>query len=116
MPGKLDEISRVIGSLEASVKLLSQLFDQHCQDDDRRHKENQDVAKATIEEIAALREALQPLAASVAVMRPIVDSLQFSRMKLAAWASVGIFILGVVGWIVEALVKFAVNWTLSHFQ
>jgi len=110
------EISRAIGALEASVALLTKLFDRHCDDDEARHKENQAVAKETIKEITALRLALQPLAASIGVMRPIVDSFQLTRSKMAAWASIGLTAIALVGWAIEAIVKWAVATALSHWN
>lgn len=50
------------------------------------------------------------------MMRPAVAALELSRSKLAAWASIGFVGVVVFGWIVEAAVKWAVGWTLSHFQ
>ena len=39
-----------------------------------------------------------------------------SRSKLATWASIGLTAVLVLGWIVEAAVKWALAWALSHFQ
>jgi hypothetical protein len=49
-------------------------------------------------------------------MRPAVAALELSRSKLATLASVGFIGVIVFGWIVEAAVKFAVSWIVSHFQ
>jgi hypothetical protein len=37
-------------------------------------------------------------------------------MHDAAWASIGFAGVVVLGWIVEATVKWAITWTWSHFQ
>lgn len=95
---------------------MKESFDRHCDDDDRRHVENITEMRGIKEEIAGLRLALEPLAASVAIMRPIVDGYQLTRSKLAAWASIGLAMIVLLGWIVEAALKWVVAWTLSHFQ
>jgi hypothetical protein len=42
--------------------------------------------------------------------------LEMSRSKIATWASVGFAVAVLAGWVVEAAVKWAVGWVLSHFQ
>jgi hypothetical protein len=66
--------------------------------------------------IAALTKKLDQQAAAVESMRPAVAALELSRSKLATLASVGFIGVIVFGWIVEAAVKFAVSWIVSHFQ
>jgi len=127
MPGKLDEISVAIGAQGEAVKGLKESFDRHCDDDDRRHEENQQVAKATLAQITGLRDdlsaditalrmTLEPLVASVSVMRPIVDGYQVTRAKLAVWGSIGISILILLGWVLEAGVKWFVTWAFGHWH
>lgn len=68
---------------------------------------------------AALRELATKLdehAAAMAMIRPVVASLELSRSKLATWASIGLAAVMVLGWVVEAGVKWAVAALLSHFQ
>jgi hypothetical protein len=50
------------------------------------------------------------------MMRPAVAALEVSRSKLAAWASLGFAGLVVLGWIVEASVKWAIEqaWSQLH--
>jgi hypothetical protein len=75
----------------------------------RRHADN----------AAALRELAQKLdqhAAAVAMIRPAVAALELSRSKLATWASIGIAGVVVLGWVLEAVIKWAVTAILSHFQ
>lgn len=109
MAGKLDEISRAIGALETSVRELKRRLDENCKLQMRRHADNS----------AALRELAEKLdrhAAAVATIRPTVASLELSRSKLATWASIGLAAVMVLGWIVEAGVKWCLSWALSHFQ
>ena len=68
---------------------------------------------------AALRELSAKLdqhAESVEMIRPTVAALEMSRSKIATWASVGFAVAVLAGWVVEAAVKWAVGWVLSHFQ
>jgi len=109
MAGKLDEISRAIGSLETSVRELKRRMDENCKLQGRRHADNS----------TALRELAKKLdqhAAAVALIRPTVAAFELTRSKLATWASIGIAAVVILGWVLEALVKWAAEATLSHFQ
>lgn len=109
MPGKLDEISRSIGSLETSVRELQRRMDENQELQGRRHADS----------AAALRELAKKIdlhAASVELIRPTVAALELSRSKLATWASIGFAVAILAGWIVEAAVKWSVARILSHFQ
>lgn len=109
MVGKLDEISRAIGSLETSVRELKRRHDENLKLQARRHADNT-VA------LRALAEKLDQHAADVAMIRPAVAALELSRSKLATWASIGLGAVIVVGWGVEAVVKWSMETLLSHFQ
>jgi hypothetical protein len=109
MAGKLDEISRAIGSLETSVRELKRRLDENLKLQARRHADN----TATLRQLA---EKLDQHAAAVATIRPTVAALEFSRSKLATWASIGLTAVLVLGWIVEAAVKWTVGAVLAHFQ
>ena len=109
MPGKLDEISRAIGSLETSVRELQRRIDENRELQARRHADN----------AAAMRELAVKLdqhVASVEAIRPTVAALEMSRSKLATWASIGFAVAVLAGWVVEAAIKWAVGWVLGHFQ
>jgi hypothetical protein len=109
MAGKLDEISRAIGALETSVRELKRRVDEGGRLQAQRHAAN----------AAALRDLSQKLdqhAAAVASIRPTVAALELTRSKLATWASIGIAGVVVLGWMLEAGVKWAVTAMLSHFQ
>jgi hypothetical protein len=71
MAGKLDEISRAIGSLETNVRELKRRMDESSKVQSRRHADN----------AAALRELAGKLdrhAATVASIRPAVAALELS--------------------------------------
>jgi hypothetical protein len=109
MAGKLDQISHAIGSLETSVRELRRRFDENRELQARRHADNS----------AALRELAQKLdrhAAAVAMIQPTVAALELSRSKLVTFASIGLAAVVILGWVLEAAVKWAVAACLSHFQ
>lgn len=109
MPGKLDEISEAIGALRASVAEIQRRMDENRKLQECRHKDN----TAALRDLAA---KLDRHAAAVATMQPAVATLLLSRSKLVAWASIGFAAFVVFGWVVEAAIKWAVTWTLSHWQ
>jgi uncharacterized protein involved in exopolysaccharide biosynthesis len=109
MPGKLDEISRAIGSLETSVRELQRQIAENRELQLRRHEDNS----------AALRDLATKIdlhAASVEMIRPTVAALELSRSKLATWATLGLTVAIVAGWFVEAFFKWLFERILSHFQ
>jgi hypothetical protein len=109
MAGKLDQISRAIGSLETNVRELRRRMDENRKLQARRHADN----------AAALRQLAEKPdrhAATVTAIRPAVAALEVSRSKLATWASIGFAAVVVLGWIVEGVIKWTVGWALSHFQ
>jgi hypothetical protein len=109
MSGKLDEISEAIGRLRASVADIQRRMEENRKLQERRHADNS----------AALRdlgEKLDKQAAAVDVIRPTVAALALSRSRLATWASIGLAAVVVLGWVVEAGVKWAVSSTLSRFH
>lgn len=76
---------------------------------ERRHADN----SAAFRDLA---EKIDKHATSVELIRPTVAALELSRSKLATWASIGLAAVVLLGWIVEAGVKWTVTWTLSHFH
>jgi len=109
MPGKLDDISEAIGRLRASVA-----------DIQRRIADNQRLQEERYaDQRAALRDLAQKLdkhAASIETIRPTVAALEMARSKLVTWASIGFASVVLLGWVVEAAIKWLVTAILSHFQ
>ncbi len=109
MAGKLDEISRAIGAIETSVLEL-----QHRADEDRETRDR--WYTETRAAIIALSQKIDQHAAAVEMMRPAVAALELSRSKLAMWASIGFASVVVLGWAVEATVKWAIELAWSHLH
>jgi len=109
MAGKLDEISRSIGSLETHVRELQRRGDEDRELQAQRYA---DTAAA----MRALADKIDQHAAAVEMIRPAVAALELSRSKLATFASIGLAAVVVLGWVLEAGVKVAFTWLLSHVQ
>jgi len=109
MSSKLDEISEAIGRLRASVADIQRQIKESRKLQERRHEDSS----------AALRDLAEKLdrhAASVEIIRPTVAALELSRSKLATWATIGFAAVVVFGWLVEAALKWALDWAVSRFQ
>jgi hypothetical protein len=109
MPGKLDEISRAIGSLETSVRELQRQIAENRELQLRRREDN----SAALRDLAA---KIDLHAASVEMIRPTVAALELSRSKLATWATMGLTVAIVAGWFVEAFFKWIFEKVFSHLQ
>jgi predicted RNase H-like nuclease (RuvC/YqgF family) len=109
MAGKLDEISEAIGRLRASVADI-----QRRMEDNRRLQDERYAHSSTA--LRSLAQKLDKHAASVEMIRPTVAALELSRSKLTTWASIGLAAVVLVGWVVEAAVKWAAGAVFSHFH
>jgi hypothetical protein len=107
----LHELSYELGRNSKGLEDLNKLFEQHCKNDDRRHEENMAILKANTDAIAAQSKALEKFAKRVEMMSPGGSVL--SRKQVAVLAVVGTGVMVVVGWIVEAAVKWAAAWVLG---
>lgn len=114
--GKLDEISEKIGAQGAQLVGLNKSFDRHCDDDDRRHEENIAQLRSIAKELATIAEAVKPVIATVAAMKPIVDGYQVSRWKLAGAISLAGFILAGIGWVLSLAIARGIDWLFSAFK
>jgi hypothetical protein len=94
--------------------------DQRLRDLRRRAEEDRRIRDRWRAEsrqaITALAQKLDQHAAVMEKMQPAVAALELSRSKLAAWASIGFAGFVVLGWVVEATVKWAVEraWSYLH--
>ena len=109
MPGKLDQISHAIGTIESAIRELQRRADEDRETRDRWFAESRAA-------IAALTQKLDAHAGAVEMLRPAVAGLQLSRSKLTALASIGFAGVIVFGWIVEAILRAAAAWAWSHLH
>jgi hypothetical protein len=108
---ELHQLSYELGRNAKGLDDLTKLFEQHCTDDDRRHQENVALLKANNEAIETQGKAFEGLSDRVGLMNPAGGVL--SRKRFAVLAVVGTGVMVVVGWMVEAAVKWAVGWLID---
>lgn len=108
MATKLDEISRVIGNIESSVASIKADIGDNRTVADRRHKENRD-------RLDALEDMVKPLAETVRVMKPIVDSYMVSRWKLAGMLTLATVLLSLAGWLISLFAGKIIGIVLAPF-
>lgn len=118
MPGKLDEISRLLGSIETSIGELARRAREDRTQRDREHQENQ-------QGIAGVKDALEQRSRKFDEFARKTDrrisalellpsgGLQMSRGRLAVLASIGLGVVVMAGWIIQAGVGWAVQWMLK---
>ena len=93
------DISFKLGRNTEGLENLNRLFEQHCEDDDRRHVENVELLRANNDAIGKLSAALAPLLANQAL----------TKKRLALLASGGIGLLIMLSWAMESALKWAVG-------
>jgi 3-methyladenine DNA glycosylase AlkD len=109
MPGKLDEISRVIGSLERSIAEIQRRMEEQCRLQETHHKDN-------TEKLSNLEKLYSKLSSAVERMTPTVGKLELSHAKMARWAAISFSIVVMLAWTAEAAVRWAVGWALDHLK
>lgn len=98
-----------IARMEEALRWPALFLDENQKMQERRYAD-QRVA------LSDLAQKLDKHAASIEAIRPTVAALELARSKLVTWASIGFASVVLLGWIVEAAIKWAVTATLSHFQ
>lgn len=111
--GRIDDISYKLGRSAEGLENLNKMFEQHCDDDDRRHRENVGLIKANTEAIDNLSNAMRGINDSIAFMRPVVDGYVMTKSRLALLALIGTGIMIAIGWILEAALKWAIGLILK---
>jgi hypothetical protein len=99
----IHEISFKLGEHAKGLENLNRLFEQHCEDDDRRHQENVDLLKANNGAIEKLSLALAPIAANH----------KLTKRRLALVGSVGLGVFVMLSWAIEAALQWVVSWILK---
>ena len=138
MAGKLDEISRAIGSIETGVKALSERADDDRDLAERRHEENQaaigglrqDTQRSmselsqtatdrwtnTTDTLNELRRDVLAHAAAVSAIDPQVAALQILRGRLILFASLGVLVIFAIGHAIQSGLSAAVTWGLNKIH
>lgn len=116
MPNRLDEISRVIGNIEAEVRGLSATVADVRQTSAEHHRENRAKLESIGDRVEKIESDMKPLAKTVASMEPIVAGYAVTRWKLAGAFALGTTIITVLGWIVSLFAGKIVAWVVSLFR
>ena len=81
MPNRLDEISRVIGNIEAEVRGLTATVAEVRQSSAEHHRENRERLETISTRVEKIESDMKPLAKTVATMEPIVAGYAVTRWR-----------------------------------
>lgn len=116
MPNRLDEISRVIGNIEAEVRGLSASVAEIRLSSAEHHRENSERLQSISWRVAKIETDMNPLAKTVATMEPIVAGYAVTRWKIAGAFALGSSIIAALGWLVSLFAGKLVAWVFSLFR
>lgn len=116
MPNRLDEISRVIGNIEAEVRNLCASVIDVRQSSAEHHRENREKLQKIGERVEKIEADMKPLAKTVATMEPIVAGYAVTHWKIAGAFALGTTIITVVGWLVSLFAGKIAAWIISLFR
>jgi hypothetical protein len=101
MPNRLDDISRVIGNIEAEVRGLSASIADVRHSAAEQHGENRQRLECIGAKVEKIEADMKPLAKTVATMEPIVAGYAVTRWKIAGAFALGTTLITTLGWIVS---------------
>ena len=116
MPNKLDEISRVIGNIEAEVRNLCASVADVRHTSAEQHRENRERLESIGERVEKIEVDMKPLAKTVATMEPIVAGYMVTRWKIAGAFALGTTIITMLGWVVSLFAGKIIAWIFSPFR
>jgi hypothetical protein len=114
-PGKLDEISRVIGNIEAEVRGLSASVTEIRHWTAEHHRDSRERLEKISARVEKIEADMKPLAQTVATMEPIVAGYIVTRWKIAGAFALGATIITTLGWVVSLFAGKIIAWVLSLF-
>jgi hypothetical protein len=109
-PNKLDEISRVIGNIEAEVQGLSASVADVRYTSAEQHREKRERLETISSRVEKIEADMKPLAKT---MEPIVAGYAITRWKIAGAFALGTSIITALGWMVSLFAGKIVVWLLS---
>lgn len=112
MTGKLDEISRAIGSIEARLSGIEYRMDDNRELANDRHKENIDNMQQIDGRVESLERSVSPIVKTVADWKPIIDGVLQSKWKRAGAIS---FVAG-LGYVIFFVVDKLGGYILSFLH
>jgi hypothetical protein len=113
---KLDEISRIIGNIEAELRGLSGSVAEVRQSSAEHHRDTRERLESISGRVAKIEADMKPLAKTVATMEPIVAGYAVTRWKIAGAFALGTSIITALGWIVSLFAGRIVAWIVSLFR
>lgn len=116
MPNRLDEISRVIGNIEAEVRGLTATVAEVRRSSAEHHRENRERLETIGTRVEKIESDMKPLSKTVATMEPIVAGYAVTRWKIAGAFALGTTIITIVGWTISLFAGKIVAWVLSLFR
>jgi hypothetical protein len=116
MPTKLDEISRVIGNIEAEVRSLSSSLAEVRHSSADRHRENRERLESIDARVEKIESDMKPLGETVAKMEPIVAGYVVTRWKIAGAFTLGTTLITLFGWVVSMFAAKLTGWVFSSFR
>jgi predicted phage tail protein len=116
MPNKLDEISRVIGNIEAEIRGLSASVSEVRRTTGEQHRENRGRLETICTRVEKIEADMKPLAKTVATMEPIVAAYAVTRWKIAGAFALGTMIITALGWVVSLFAGKIIAWLFSLFR
>lgn len=116
MPNRLDEISRIIGNIEAEVRNLSASVPGVRRSSEEQHRENRLKLESISERVEKIEADMKPLGKTVATMEPIVAGCAVTRWKIAGAFALGTSIITALGWVVSLFAGKIVAWIISLFR
>lgn len=116
MPNRLDDISRVIGNIEAEVRNLSASVADVRRSSAERHRENREKLESISQRVEKIEADMKPLGRTVATMEPIVAGYAVTRWKMAGAFALGSAIITALGWIISLFAGKMIAWVFSFFR
>jgi hypothetical protein len=113
---RLDEISRVIGNIEAEVRNLTTSVADVRHSSSEQHRENRERLESIGARVQKIEADMAPLAKTVSTMEPIVAGYTVTHWKIAGAFALGTTIITVLGWVVSLFAGKIVTWVLSLFR
>ena len=113
---KLDEISRVIGNIEAELRGLSASVADVRRSSAVHHRETREKLEGISGRVAKIEADMKPLAKTVATMEPIVAGYAVTRWKIAGAFALGTGMVTVLGWVISLFAGKIIAWLVSLFR
>jgi hypothetical protein len=98
MANRLDEISRVIGNVEAEVRNPSASVADVRRSAAEQHRENREKLESIGERVEKIEADMKPRGKTVATMEPIVAGYAVTRWKIAGAFALDTMIITLLGW------------------